>query len=251
MRPRPIRRGSRRRATAETQREPVSLARVNVLSLSSQLRHAADPIWQAQHEHPFLQGIADGSLAAERFTFYIRQDYLFLVEYARLLAIGAARSPDLATMTRFAQLTTEILTTEMDLHRSLCAELGISAAALEAESSSPTTQGYTDFLVRTAAQGDFAELAAALLPCMWGYAELGQALAARGRSPDDRYARWIDMYAAAEFAELADWCRALVDRLGAGLPDCGRARAEQAFVTSSRYELAFWEMAWNGERWPV
>ena len=81
----------------------------------------------------------------------------------------------------------------------------------------PTTQGYTDFLVRTAAQGDFAELAAALLPCMWGYAEIGQALSARGRSPDDRYARWVQMYASAEFAELADWCRALVDRLGAGL----------------------------------
>ena len=218
-------------------------------ALSTQLRRAAEPVWQAQREHPFLRGIADGTLAPERFAFYVRQDYVFLIEYARVLALGAARAPDLATMTRFAELTTEILTTEMDLHRSFAAELGISAADLEAESPAPTTQGYTDFLVRTAAHGDFAELAGALLPCMWGYAEIGQALAARGRSPDERYARWVDMYASAEFAQLADWCRALVDRLGAELGDSGRAPVQRAFLTSSRYELAFWEMAWNGERW--
>ena len=218
-------------------------------SLSSQLRRAADPVWQAQREHPFLRGIADGTLTLERFSFYVRQDYVFLIEYARLLALGAARSPDLATMTRFAELTTEILTTEMDLHRSFAGELGISEAELEAESPAPTTQGYTDFLVRTAAHGDFAELAAALLPCMWGYAEIGQALAAQGRSPDERYARWVDMYASPEFAALAGWCRALVDRLGDALAAGGRARAERAFVTSSRYELAFWEMAWTRERW--
>lgn len=222
---------------------------MSVLALSTQLRRSADPVWRAQHEHPFLRGIADGTLTLQRFAFYVRQDYLFLIEYARLLALGAARSPDLATMSRFAELTTEILTTEMDLHRSFAAELGISAPELEAESPAPTTQGYTDFLVRTAAHGDFAELAAALLPCMWGYAEIGQVLAGEGRSPDERYARWVDMYASAEFAELSDWCRALVDRLGVALADETRARLERAFLTSSRYELAFWEMAWNGERW--
>lgn len=224
---------------------------MSAVALSAQLRRAADHVWQAQLEHPFLRGIADGTLELERFSFYVRQDYLFLIEYARLLALGAARAPDLATMTRFAELTTEILITEMDLHRSFAASLGIPAAELEAESPAPTTQGYTDFLVRTAAHGDFAELAAALLPCMWGYAEIGQALAARGRSPDDRYAQWVDMYASAEFGELAGWCQALVDRLGDGLAEGGRARLERAFLTSSRYELAFWEMAWTGERWPV
>ncbi len=224
---------------------------MSAVALSTRLRRAADPIWQAQREHPFLRGIADGTLAPERFSRFVRQDYVFLVEYARLLALGAARAPDLATMTRFSELTREILTVEMDLHRSFAAELGIPAAELEAETPLPTTQGYTDFLVRTAALGDFAELAAALLPCMWGYAEIGRGLAAEGRSPDERYARWVDMYASAEFGEMAEWCRALVDRLGADLVAEGRARLERAFVTSSRYELAFWEMAWNGERWPV
>ena len=97
--------------------------------------------------------------------------------------------------------------------------------------------------MRTAATGDFAELAAALLPCMWGYAEIGQRLAAGPRPADDRYARWIDTYASAEFAELAAWCRALVDRLAEEAGEAGRERMRRAFETCSRHELGFWDTA--------
>jgi thiaminase (transcriptional activator TenA) len=218
-----------------------------VSGLSDSLRAAAASVWEAQHRHPFVTGIGDGSLAVERFQVWLRQDWLFLVEYARLLALGAARAPDLDTMTRFAGLTQAILEEEMSLHRSYAAEFGISEAELEAERMLPTTQGYTDFLVRTAAQGDFAELVTALLPCMWGYSEVGLRLAERGRPAEARYAAWIDMYASEEFAELATWCRELTDRVG---ESADRGRMERAFLTSSRYELAFWEMAWAGEEWP-
>jgi len=103
-------------------------------------------------------------------------------------------------MTRFADITQGLLHMEMDLHRSYAGELGISSAQLEREEMLPTTQGYTDFLVRTAAVGDFVELTAELLPCIWGYAEIAQRLAGAERPADERYARWIAMYASSEFA---------------------------------------------------
>ena len=115
---------------------------------------------------------------------------------------------------------------------------------------SPTTRGYTDFLLRVAATGDFAELTAALLPCMWGFSEIGRRLAEQPRPVDARYAAWVEMYADPEFAALADWCRDLVDRLAADAGPNARSRMEQAFITSSRYELAFWEAAYRLERWP-
>jgi thiaminase/transcriptional activator TenA len=114
----------------------------------------------------------------------------------------------------------------------------------------PTTRGYTDFLLRVAATGDFAELASALLPCMWGFSEIGLRLAGLPRPADARYAAWIEMYADPEFAALAGWCRELVDRLAADAGPAARDRMATAFVTSSRYELAFWQMAWTLERWP-
>jgi thiaminase (transcriptional activator TenA) len=216
---------------------------------SDELHRAADPIWRAQHEHPFVLGIADGSLSIERFARWIRQDYLFLIEYCRLFALAAARSPDLETLRRFADLLQATASTEMDLHRGYAREFGIDAIELESESMAPTTRAYTDFLVRVAAVGEFAELAAALLPCMWGFSELGLALARRPQPSDPRYARWIEMYADPEFATLAEWCRALVDRLSDEAGPIGRERMKDAFITSSRYELAFWEMAWTMEEW--
>ena len=217
---------------------------------SARLRRLAEPIWQAQHGHPFVRGIGDGTLDPDKFGFWLRQDYLFLIDYGRCLGCAAARAPDLATMNRFAELLHETLRTEMDLHRSYVAEFGITVADLEGERKAPTTQGYTDFLLRTAATGDFPELAAALLPCMWGYSELGLELVRRGLPTEERYARWIGVYADEAFAALAGWCRELVDRVCAGLPEDAWLRVAEAFLTSSRYELAFWEMAWHGEAWP-
>lgn len=219
--------------------------------LSDELRATAATVWHAQHDHPFVRGIGDGTLDGERFALWIRQDYLFLIEYARMLALGAARAPDLETMGRFADLAQAVLREEMDLHRSYAAELGIDGAELEREAMLPTTRGYTDFLVRMAAHEDFAELVAALLPCMWGFSEIGWVLAERGLPGDERYVKWIEMYASDDFAELARWCRELCDRVGADVSPAGRARMIEAFLTSSRYELAFWEMAWVRERWPA
>lgn len=218
--------------------------------LSAELRAEAAKFWDAQHRHPFVRGIGDGTLDLEKFRFWIRQDYLFLIEYSRLLALATARAPDLDTMGRFADLVHETLHDEMDLHRSYSADLGIAAAHLEQEEMTPTTRGYTDFMLRTAAVGDFAELLAALLPCMWGFNEIGLRLAADGPPDDERYARWIEMYASDEFTELVDWLRELTDRIGTGLAGAARDRMRDVFLTSSRYELSFWEMGWTLEAWP-
>ena len=217
---------------------------------SADLRAAAGEIWDAQHRHPFVRGIGDGTLDLERFRFWIRQDYLFLIEYSRVLALAAARAPDVDTMRRFAHLVHETLHAEMDLHRAYSADLGIPAADLEREKMAPTTRGYTDFLLRTATVGDFVELIAALLPCMWGFNEIGHRLAEPGLPPTERYAQWIQMYASEDFTSLVDWLRELTDRISTTLPDASWDRMRDVFLTSSRYELSFWEMAWTLETWP-
>jgi thiaminase (transcriptional activator TenA) len=212
------------------------------VNFSADLRSAADPIWRAQHDHPFVRGVGDGTVEPARLERWVRQDYRFLVEYCRLLALAAARSPDLETLRRFADLLQATAVTEMDLHRSYAAGFGITPDDLEAEEMAPVTRAYTDFLLRTAATGDFAELAAALLPCMWGFNEIGLRLAERGRPADERCAAWIDAYADPQFTELAAWCRDLVDRLGADAGPLARGRMREAFLVSSRYELAFWDV---------
>jgi thiaminase len=127
---------------------------------------------------------------------------------------------------------------------SYAAEWGISMVELEDERPTATTHAYSNFLLRVAALGDYGELAAALLPCIWGYHELAALLAERGRPSNQLYARWIDEYASAEFGGLTAWCRTLTD--GAA-ETSDRRRMTDAFLTSSRYELAFWEASWREE----
>jgi thiaminase/transcriptional activator TenA len=220
-------------------------------SFAARLRRLAEPVWAAQHAHPFVRGIGDGTLALDRFAHWVRQDYVFLVDYCRLFALAAARAPDLATMTRFADLLRETLVTEMSLHRDYAAGFGVTPEELAREVASPTTRAYCDFLLRTATTGDYLELVAALTPCMWGFAEIGQRLAAAPPPADARYAAWVRMYADPAFDELAGWCRDLLDRLAEGAGPAQLAAAEAAFLTSSRWELAFWDAAYRQERWPA
>jgi thiaminase/transcriptional activator TenA len=197
-------------------------------------------------EHPFVQGIGDGTLPIERLRYWVRQDYLFLVDYCRLFALAAARAPDLQILTSFADLLHATAHTEMDLHRAYAGEFGIPIADLESEEPGYATRAYTDFLLRTATTGDFAETCAALLPCMWAFSDIGQALQTRSLPADPRYVRWIQMYADPEFAKLGDWCRDLVDAQARDAGPATRQRMREAFLTSTRHELAFWDMAWEG-----
>ena len=106
--------------------------------LTDKRRAAASAGWDAQAEHPFIRGIGDGSLDVERFKHWVRQDYLFLIDYARMLSLASARAPDLDAMTRLAELAHATLTTEMSLHRAYAEEFGISAEELERERPAPT-----------------------------------------------------------------------------------------------------------------
>ena len=89
------------------------------MSLTAALRAEADPVWRAQLDHPFVRGIGDGTLSLDRFTHWVRQDYLFLIEYCRLFGLAAARAPDLATLVRFGKPYVELL----DVAREMDADL--------------------------------------------------------------------------------------------------------------------------------
>jgi len=222
------------------------------MAFTADLRRKADPIWRKIAAHPFVRGIGSGRLTRRRFRFYLCQDHVFLVEYSRVLALGVARADDLKTMGEFAGVLHATLHVEMDLHRRYARRFGISTAALERTVPAPTAYAYTRHLFQVAASGTIAELCAALLPCQWGYWELGTTLA-KGQRPGraNPYGDWVRTYSSADFGKLARWLRALTDRLAAGAGRVERERMRRHFLMSSRYEYGFCEMAYRMERWPL
>src|SRR5207249_248045 len=131
------------------------------MTLSVRLRDRAAPIWEREFSHPFVQKLGDGTLEEERFKVWLRQDYLFLIEYGRVLGLAAARAEDLETMGRFADFLQATLRVEMDLHRRYAARFGITSEELEAAAPAPATRAYTDFLVRVAYEAPLAAVVAA------------------------------------------------------------------------------------------
>ena len=219
------------------------------MTLSERLHHAADSIWQKTLTHPFVTELGNGTLPLEKFQFYMCQDYIFLIEYSRLLALATAKAPDLDTMGRFANLLDATLNREMALHRDFAAQCGIDTSALAATRAAPTAHAYTRHLVRVAALGNLPEIMAALLPCQWGYCEIGRMLDQRGKpATAPFYCQWIEMYASPEFAALAEWLKELLDKFEGAAPE---DQLVETFCTSARYEYLFWEMAYRLEQWPI
>jgi len=222
------------------------------MPVSALLRERAQAAWRAAVDHPFVRGLADGSLPPPVYARYLAQDYVFLIGYCRVFGLAAAKAAPLAVLTTFAGLLHETATTEMDLHRAECARYGLDPDALAATEALPTTRGYVDHLLSTAALSDVDVILAAVLPCQVGYAEVGAALAAEGADHDDNpYAAWVRAYADAGFQSLARQTAALLDRVADGASPARMELLSETFLRSCRYEAAFWEAAWNGEAWPT
>lgn len=222
------------------------------VSFSDLLLKKAEPIWQRTLHHPFVRGIGDGTLGVDKFKFYIHQDYVFLIEYSRVLGLATAKGSDLETMGKFAEFLHATLHTEMALHRRYAEKFGISREDLERTKPAPTAVGYTRHLLQVAALGSLGEIVASLVPCQWGYCEIGTTLAKQGEPKGQPlYGEWIRTYASPEFAALARWIRSLLDDLGHDAGTLERSRMEEVFLLSARYEHGFWEMSWRMEAWPV
>jgi thiaminase/transcriptional activator TenA len=222
------------------------------MGFSEELRKKAAPIWDKEHQHPFVTGIGDGTLPLEKFRYYMRQDYVFLIEFCRAISLAVVKAPAVEDMGWFARLLHETLNTEMALHVGFCEDFGITEDELKRTQPSPTTLAYTRHLVQSGFSGGVVEVAAAILPCSWGYCEIGQMLADRGAPANQPlYARWIEMYSSPQFAELAGWLRSFIDRAALSSGRRELERMERAFLISSQYEYMFWDAAYRMEEWPI
>jgi thiaminase/transcriptional activator TenA len=183
-------------------------------------------------------------LAKECFQHYLKQDYLFLLQFSRAWGLAVFKSEDLASM-RYAQSgLNAMLDTEIGLHVDYCRDWGISEAQLQALPEASATVAYTRYVLDAGFAGDLLDLHVALAPCIIGYAEIAQWLA---KQPDTRregnpYNAWIEMYLSEEYQQAANTERELLEQLGQDLPASRLTALEKRFRTATRMEVSFWQM---------
>lgn len=220
------------------------MAYLDDLELFPRLR-AASPGWQRYVAHPFVNGLQDGSLPEKAFRYYLGQDYLFLIHFARAYALAAYKADTLADIRDAAAGMSAIIDTEMALHVEYCAGWGLSKAEMEALPEASATMAYTRYVLEKGHQGDLLDLYVALAPCVIGYGEIGARLTS---DPDTKregnpYATWIDMYAGDDYQPVARAHGEILDRLWARR--AGRGRLDglaRVFEEASRLEADFWQM---------
>ena len=222
-------------------------------SISDEMRHACESIWDALYGHPLLRELAAGSLPLEKFRFFLEQDNFFLEDYARCLAMGAAKSRNEIELRYFTTDLNMLLEEELPSNRELLAKIEAMGAADHGGSlaMAPANLAYTSYLQAVALRGGALDVMAALLPCAWSYIEIAQRLRGETTSEHPVYAGWISYFLLPANVEMVASMRRDFDGLVAeeGLSSARRGELVRIFATSSRLERGFWEMAYTMEQW--
>lgn len=201
--------------------------------------------WETYTRHPFVQGLADGSLPEAAFKHYLKQDYLFLVHFARAHALVAFKADTIADMRAAAAAVNALVDHEMRMHVQYCAGWGLTEAEMAEVPEDAACVAYTRYVLDTGMAGDVLDLLVALAPCTIGYGVIGSALAADPATlrQGNPYDAWISMYSGEEYLGLVRDAAAQVDRVGRARGGDPRFDAlARTFRAATRLEAGFWQM---------
>jgi thiaminase/transcriptional activator TenA len=201
--------------------------------------------WDEYTQHEFVQLLGTGTLNQQAYLHYLKQDFLFLKQYARAYAMAIYKSRTLAEMRSALPSVQALLASEIGHHIEYCRAWGLSEADMEAEPEAFGTVAYTRYVLDTGMSGDLIDLYVALAPCSLGYGQIGLQLQADPTtlSQGNPYQTWIDLYSGDHYQQGMQQSVQQLDGLLSEI-DVNSARAAQlcqVFKTATRMEIAFWQ----------
>ena len=163
------------------------------MTLTDNMRTAADDLFTASFNHPFITELTTGQLPMDRFRFYLKQDAYYLKEFSRLHHLLAEQMTNPADTVFLEAEASGLNNSEQDVREEFFQQLTITANEMAETPVAPNTYNYITHMEHELATGP-AQGAAALLPCYWLYNQIGERLAKQS-SPVNIYQQFIDTYA--------------------------------------------------------
>lgn len=215
------------------------------MKVSQRLFECVKDIWDGYNKHPFVCELSSGKLPIEKFRFYMIQDHLYLMEYAKLFAIGLVKSHSEKDLRMFASLITATIDTENAVHREYLKRLGITREMIDSSKMGIVNESYTNYMLSVGFKDGLAEIATAVLSCSWSYKYIGDYVKITGNLENNPYIEWIDEYSSAEYSSANDEIINFIDAVTENYTEKQIKYLEEIMINCSRYEAMFWDMSYN------
>ena len=151
--------------------------------------------------------MGDGTLPEETFKYYMIQDYLYLIHFARANALAGYKTKSIDDIARAAATVTSIRQ-EINLHIAECKEFGLTQEEIETYEESQACTAYSRYCLDIGQTEDWLALQISLLPCLLGYNVIARRLDAEQKANPpkggNRYRTWIDNYISEDYIHAVE-----------------------------------------------
>ncbi|MGN0335572.1 MAG: thiaminase II [Lachnospiraceae bacterium] len=211
------------------------------------LLDASKEIWEGYYTHPFVRGIQDGTLDKEKFKYYIMQDFLYLIDYAKVFSLGIAKAKSMETLKLFSSYVQQLTDGEMDIHKGYLGMFKITQEEMDQMPVALDNISYTSYMLRVAYAEGEAEILAAILSCAYSYELIAKKMTAENpkAAAHPFYGSWVQGYASDDYSRGNEALIEMLNRLTADYTERQMEHLKEIFVACSRYEMMFWDMAWE------
>lgn len=216
------------------------------MKLSQRIYERAREIWPRYLCHPFVVQMADGTLPAEKFRYYMLQDYLYLKDYVKIFAAIIQKADDFEQIRFLSRELENTIGETFRTHIPYMKRLGITEEEIRSARPHIDNSAYSHYMLCEAQMGDVLTGLVTLLNCSWSYAYIAEQMVERYPDAlcDEDYGSWFAGYVSEEYQKTN---QALIDRIDALAVSIDGEKTQhlcEIFEKCCLFDLRFWDMVY-------
>ena len=204
------------------------------------LKSSCNKEWTEYTDHKFLSDLVNNKLSDKNFKKYLIQDYFFLQQFLKILALSVYKSNSFDEIKRSINFIKGI-DHEIKLHISYCKKWRIPLGSLNNIQVEKANSAYTNHVLSVGKKGNNLDIFSCLSPCIVGYGEIGFKLSKIKNWKKSKYSSWIKMYSSNEYQQIAKDNINYLDILFRNSKNKNLAKLKKNFKKSTILERNFWE----------
>ena len=204
------------------------------------LKNSCEKEWSEYTEHKFLSDLLSNKLPDKNFKKYLIQDYVFLQQFLKILALSIYRAKSFEEINRSVNFIKGI-DHEIKLHLSYCKKWKIPLRTLDNIKVEKANSAYTNHVLKVGRNGNNLDIFSCLSPCIIGYGEIGFKLSKIKNWKKSKYSSWIKMYSSKKYQQVAKNNINYLDILFKNKKNKNLTKLKKNFKKSTTLEINFWK----------